>query len=316
MALLPKFHAGPVTLAAVFLLTASSGCETQASTAPSPKDEIHVEMRNISYHYTDQIAVHVETLEGTLKSTEPGHIPVFDDTKSFDIEVSSAQVFVTVDSMAHVLNDYVLAPKDAPIKQISIQTKGNSLIVKGKKGAMPFEATATLSVTADGEIVLHTEKVGVAHLPVKGMMEFLGLELADLINTKKIHGIRADGDNLILNTEKVLPPPHFHGKISSVRVQGNDIVETIGNPRKSAPLMRGNYMAYRGGSIGFGKLTMAETDLVLIDMDAKDPFDFYFQRYKEQLTAGYSKTTSTFGLRVYMPDFNKLPGQRRPVAGR
>ena len=139
--------------------------------------------------------------------------------------------------------------------------------------------------------------------------------MADLINTKKIHGIRADGDNLILNTEKVLPPPHIHGKISSVRVQGNDIVETIGTPGKSAPLMAGNYMAYRGGSIAFGKLTMAGTDLMLIDMDPKDPFDFYFQRYKEQLTAGYSKTTSNFGLRVYMRDFNKLPGKRRAVAG-
>jgi hypothetical protein len=225
MVLLPKFYAG-FTVAAVFLLTASPQCDTQALPTPSPKDEIHMEMRNISYHYTDGIAVHVQTMEDTLTPTQPGHIPVFDDTKSFDIEVSSAQVFVTVDSLAHVLNDYVLARKDAPIQQISIQTKGNSLIVKGKKGAMPFEATATLSVTHDGEIMLHTEKVRVAHLPVKGVVDFLGLEMADLINTKKINGIRADGDNLILNTEKVLPPPYIHGKISSVKIQGNDIVET------------------------------------------------------------------------------------------
>jgi len=54
----------------------------------------------------------------------------------------------------------------------------------------------------------------------------------------------------------------------------------------------------------------------LIDMDARDPFDFYFQRYKEQLTAGYSKTTNDFGLRVYMRDFNKLPSQARPPAGK
>ena len=137
-------------------------------------------------------------------------------------------------------------------------------------------------------------------------MDFLGLEMADMINTKKIHGIRADGDNLILNTEKVLPPPHIQGKISSVSVQGNNIVETIGTPGKSKRLVAGNYMAYRGGSITFGKLTMVDADLTLIDMDAKDPFDFYFQRYKEQLTAGYSKTASDFALRVYMRDFNKL----------
>jgi hypothetical protein len=295
----------PSRIVFVALLSACSYCAAQTS-----KEGTQVEMRNISYHYTDTIAVQILQMAGMLRPTETGHVPVFDDTKSFDIEVTSAQVFVTVDSMAHVLNDYVLARKDAPIKDISIQTKGNSLLVKGKKGALPFEATATLSVNADGEIVLHTEKVRVAHLPVKGLMDFLGLEMADMINTKKIHGIRADGDNLILTTEKVLPPPHIQGKISSVSIQGNNIVETIGTPGKSKPLMAGNYMAYRGGSITFGKLTMADADLILIDMDGKDPFDFYFQRYKEQLTAGYSKTTSDFGLRVYMRDFNKLPGKK------
>jgi len=265
-----------------------------------------VEMRNVSYHYTDGIAIQIAQMEGTLHATLPGQIPAFDHTRSFDIEVNSAQVFVTVDSMAHVLNDYVLTRKDAPIRDIRIATQGSRLLVKGKKGSLPFEATATLSVNPDGEIVLHTEKVRVAHLPIKGLMEFLGLEVADMINTKKIRGIRADGDNLILNTEKLLPPPHILGKISSVSIQGNNIVETIGAPGHLKPRMAGNYMAFRGGSITFGKLTMVEADLTLIDMDAKDPFDFYFQRYKEQLIAGYSKTTRNFGLRVYMRDFNKL----------
>ena len=275
-----------------------------------------MEMRDVSYHYTDGIAVQVLNLVGTLQPTEPGRIPVFDDLNSFNIEVSSAQVFVTLDSMAHVLNDYVLVRKDAPIRDISIQSKGNSLIVKGKKGALPFEASVTLSVTPDGEIMMHTEKVRVAHLPVKGLMDFLGLEMADLINTKKIHGIRADGDNLILNTERVLPPPHIQGKITQVKIEGNNIVETIGDGKKPPRLVAGNYMAYRGGSITFGKLTMTGTDLILIDMDAKDAFDFYFQRYKEQLTAGYSKTTSNFGLRVYMRDFNKLAAQQKSAAGK
>jgi hypothetical protein len=51
---------------------------------------------------------------------------------------------------------------------------------------------------------------------------------------------------------------------------------------------------------------MADTDLILIDMDPKDPFDFYLDHYKQQLAAGYTKETLDFGLRVYMPDYNKL----------
>jgi hypothetical protein len=65
-------------------------------------------------------------------------------------------------------------------------------------------------------------------------------------------------------------------------------------------------MAYRKNQLRFGKLTMSDTDLILIDMDPRDPFDFYLDHYKEQLVAGYTKETPSFGLRVYMCDYNKL----------
>jgi hypothetical protein len=65
-------------------------------------------------------------------------------------------------------------------------------------------------------------------------------------------------------------------------------------------------MAYRGNRLQFGKLLMSDTDLVIVDPDPRDPFDFYLDRYKDQLVAGYSKTTPSNGLRVYMVDFNKL----------
>jgi hypothetical protein len=56
----------------------------------------------------------------------------------------------------------------------------------------------------------------------------------------------------------------------------------------------------------FGKLTMNDTDMQLIDADPTDPFDFFPDHYKDQLVAGYSKTTVTGGLLVYMPDYGKI----------
>jgi hypothetical protein len=40
-------------------------------------------------------------------------------------------------------------------------------------------------------------------------------------------------------------------------------------------------------------------------MDPSDPLDFYLEHYKEQLAAGYTKTTLDSGLRVYVKDYNK-----------
>jgi len=69
-------------------------------------------------------------------------------------------------------------------------------------------------------------------------------------------------------------------------------------------------MYYRGGILRFGKLTMVRTDLLLLDADQKDVFDFSPERYNAQLVAGYSKNTPAQGLIVYMPAFADLPPAR------
>jgi hypothetical protein len=47
-------------------------------------------------------------------------------------------------------------------------------------------------------------------------------------------------------------------------------------------------------------------DMMLIDVDSSDPFDFFLDRYKEQIAAGYSKISSNSALRIFVKDFNKL----------
>jgi hypothetical protein len=71
-------------------------------------------------------------------------------------------------------------------------------------------------------------------------------------------------------------------------------------------------MAYRGNELQFGKLTMRNADMTLIDMNPADPFDFYLDHYLNQLEAGYTKITANFGLRVYMRDYDKL-GKKQPA---
>jgi hypothetical protein len=53
-------------------------------------------------------------------------------------------------------------------------------------------------------------------------------------------------------------------------------------------------------------LTMTDADLQLIDADERDPFDFYSDRYNEQLVAGYSRNTRSGALRTVMPDYADL----------
>jgi hypothetical protein len=91
-------------------------------------------------------------------------------------------------------------------------------------------------------------------------------------------------------------------------VHENDLVLFFGNARREVndTKQRGNYMSFQGGTIRFGKLTMRDADLVMIDT-ARDPwFYFFLAHYQQQLVAGYSKVTAKSGLVIYMPDFNRL----------
>lgn len=274
------------------------------------------------YHFTDNIAVHIRRLHGELIPTK-GELPIFDDKDSFTLKIASAEIAMSSASLANVLNSYVFAKPDAPVKAVSIRIEGaDRLRIKGKlhsKGEIAFETEGHLSITPDGKIRLHAEKVKALHLPVKGLMDLLGIEISDLIKTGKVHGVVAEKDDLILDPQTLLPPPHIEGKIAEVRLESDNIVQVFGASEGSMPLQIAatNYMYYRGNQLRFGKLTMTDTDMALIDMDPQDPFDFYLDRYKQQLVAGYTKETPTFGLRVFMRDFNKLkPNEKRSVKSR
>jgi hypothetical protein len=159
------------------------------------EDFVKVNMRNIFYHFTDRIAVHISQLEGKLVPTRQGAVPVFDDKQSFVLALDSAAISISTDAMANVLNDHVFAKPDAPLKKVSIAARGNVLQIKGKlhsKGDISFESEGSIAATPEGEIRIHVEKVKAAHLPAKGIMDLLGLEVSDLIKTNKVRGIRVE----------------------------------------------------------------------------------------------------------------------------
>jgi hypothetical protein len=283
----------------------------------SENGHVRAEIRNVTYHFTDSISVHIFHLEGELVPVGKSGLPVFDDANSFAIDIRSAEISITTEALANALNQYAFAASDAPIKDITISTQGSKLKIKGRlhsKGDLPFESEGSLSVTPDGEIRVHTEKVKAAHLPIQGLMDLLGATIAKLIDTRKVRGVRAEKDDLILTPSEAFPPPNIQGHLSSVMIRGNEIVQQYGKSSPPSVKMSGNYMAYRGAQLRFGKLTMSDTDLTLIDMDPQDPFDFYLDHYQNQLVAGYTKSTPSFGLRSYFRDYNKLSAKEKSKA--
>jgi len=188
-------------------------------------------MRNILYHFTDRIAVHIIRLQGSLVPTRAQSIPVFDDKESFAVALKSAEISISTDALANVLNDHVFASAEAPLKKLTIATRGNVLRIKGQlhsRDDIPFDTEGTLTATAERRIRVHVQKIKTAHLRVKGIMDLLGVKMADLVKANNVAGVRIEENDLVLDPSRILPPPRIQGRISAVRVQGNQIVQTFG----------------------------------------------------------------------------------------
>src|SRR5438067_2018496 len=85
-----------------------SNCWAQKGQSPeSAAKSVQVEMKNIMYHFTGPIVVHIARLQGALVPTKQDSIPIFDDTHSFRLAINSAEISISTAAMANVLNQYV-----------------------------------------------------------------------------------------------------------------------------------------------------------------------------------------------------------------
>jgi hypothetical protein len=287
--------------------------------APSERQasSIRAQMRNVKFRLSEDVSVLIRSLNGALAPVGEHPFPVMDDKNSFKIHVDSADILMDPSDLTRLLNSYVFARPKSPVGGVSISIEKGQLKVKGKlrdEGNIPFETAGTLSPTRDGKVRLHGDKIKALHVPVKGLMDAFGVEIDDLIKSGKIPGVDAKENDLILDLQQVLPPPHIEGAVTAIRIEGNGIAATFGKTVERAPSnapSQGNFMAYQGNRMQFGKLIMDDVDLILLDMDPADPLDFYLDRYKEQVAAGYTKISTSFQLRSYLKDYDKL--NRKPA---
>jgi hypothetical protein len=282
----------------------------QAKSSVAPP--VGLEMRNVSLHVAADAVIEVKWLSGRLQSVS-AHPPVFDDQQSFIIDVDDGEVALDAASLTALVNrafDY----KGSALSDLRLSFDQGHLVQRGtlKKGvSVPFSIVAEVSATPDGLLKVHPLKVKTAGVPTAKLMSIFGVELDDILKSRPDRAIDIRDNDVFLDAGRIVPVPRMRGRLSQAFVRGDRLVQVFGKGAAAAGRRSGNYVWFRGATIRFGRLTMTDADLKLIDADPKDSFDFYPERYNEQLVAGYSKNTPDHALRTYMPDFADLPRRRR-----
>ncbi len=68
-------------------------------------------------------------------------------------------------------------------------------------------------------------KIKAGHVPVKGLLHLFDENLSKLVNSNSGRGMRVEGDDIILLTSTLTPPPHMDGIITRVAIQNGKIVQ-------------------------------------------------------------------------------------------
>jgi hypothetical protein len=298
---------------AVLFLTAQGERRAQAQAGKAEK-EVAVQMQHVDFHVDSSIVLHIGYLRGALRPTSADHPPYFDDKHSFSLAIDTARVGIAPKALADLLNRYTFAYAGAPLHHLKISIEKTQLKQQGTMRGISFSMIGELTLTPDGELRLHPSSIKAVGIPVGGLMNFLGLHLQKLVKLKGARGVRIEKDDFFLSPAELLPPPLAEGHVGALEVTDSEIV--LGFQPKAGAALRPltipqpkpeNYMYYRGNVLRFGKLTMHETDLLIMDAEPEDPFDFFLDQYNAQLVAGYSKNTPDHGLVVTMQDFRKTP---------
>jgi hypothetical protein len=288
----------------------------------SKGEGVEIQASGVNLHFDKSVVVEVRFLRGSMEPLEKGKPVTLDDANSFEVHASYARLAMSMDVLADVMNHYAFGYQGAPLKNMRIEAHGPLLRIRGTihKGVdLPFSMEGRPQPDSNGCIRIHADKVSSAHIPIKGLLHLFGEDLAKLVNTNEARGVRIEGDDIVLLPSRLTPAPHILGRVTGVGIEGDRVVETFGGERDAVPLKlprkAKNYIYHRGGVLRFGKLTMTDADLELIDQHPGDSFDFSLPDYNRQLVAGYSKNTLQHGLIVYVPDYAKL-NARPDAAGR
>ena len=121
-----------VVRVALFLLLASacSRHPTQAAAGATPAaspaasippaqsyrhDIVPIEMRNVRLHLEEGIVLDITRLRGEMVSRAKGSAPVFDDQRSYVIDIAEARVRIGASSLTTLMNRHTFGYEGAPI---------------------------------------------------------------------------------------------------------------------------------------------------------------------------------------------------------
>lgn len=278
-----------------------------------PADITRVTARNVLQRADRDIKLLIRELNGALISKQRGVPIVMDDLNSYTFVIHKGVISTAARDMEILMERYVNNYDGCPLKDVRITLSPGRMNMKGKMKQglwVPFEMEGSPQALPNGLIQLLPDKVVTAGLPVGGLIDLVGIKMDSLVKLDPSKGVTMDGNAVIMDMTKMMPPPAISGKVVRVDVDEQFFTITFDDRTNPPPtplvVDAPNYLHLYGGRARMVNTFLTHTNLQIVDLDPKDPFDLFLGEYAAQMLAGYIKQ-SVEGWHVsYQPDYEDM----------
>jgi hypothetical protein len=292
-----------------------------------PGGSPRVVMKNVRYRVGPKLAIDVPALDGLKVAMQPGAPVVMDDPTQWSMVINNGTFMLDSENIASLMNNYVFNYPDPPLKELTAFLSNGRMGMKGKmkKGIdIPFEMEGTPKALPNGKIELVPDRIVAAGMPSQGLMKLIGLEMDKMVKVREGRGLAIEGNTIIMDPTKMLPPPAISGRVSNVTVAPDPRdgqmklqinfgggSQAVRDERLAAPNAP-NYIHVFGGNVRMVNTYNTFTNLQIVDAEPSDLFDFYLAEYGVQMQAGAIILSPNGWTLSIQPDYTRRGTPVRP----
>jgi len=250
----------------------------------------------------------VDRLSALLIPTDDSQPVILDDPSSFVFKPLHGSVVMPPSALTALFNQYLTDYPGTQLRALKVSaTDDGQMHVTGDTQKvpglwLPFEMIGPVKLVAGHLFVYQPEKVKIAGLPTKGLLDAINLQLSKLVQIDT-EGAQLQGDNIVLDLNHALPPPAqvVHVKTMRIDQMGLHLDFTSPfDPDWPTPILdTDSYVMLNGGDIKTFRTLVTNARMQLVAENG-GKLDTSLYSYREQIVGGHFGSTTSGELVAYL----------------
>lgn len=149
--------------------------------------------------------------------------------------VQHGDVQVRGEALSRLFNQKLQQSGERKITDLKIEMKGNEVLLSGKVKKLvgiPFSVQGPVNAEGGRTLKLYARKVSAIGIPMKGLLEMLGMELGNMVGASSAKGIVTREDSILFDPAELA---NITGHIERARIANNALhVRFAKDPQKGA----------------------------------------------------------------------------------